>query len=68
MTIRQVSVELVPAAGRALARLRERTGLNAADVVNRALQVYDLVEERTRAGYAWQFLDEYGNGERVTFE
>lgn len=39
----KITVELIPAATAALVTASERTGLNRADTINRALQVYEAV-------------------------
>ncbi|GAA1044454.1 MULTISPECIES: hypothetical protein [Streptomyces] len=44
------SVTLVPPAARAVDDLVEATGLNKADVINRAVQIYAFLEERMREG------------------
>ncbi|MEV6724908.1 hypothetical protein AB0M94_28700 [Streptomyces xanthochromogenes] len=44
------SVTLVPPAVQAVDELVEATGLNKADVINRAVQIYAFLEERRREG------------------
>lgn len=46
----EVTVRLIPEATQALARLAERTGMKKVDVVNRALQIYDYIEEVKQKG------------------
>lgn len=49
-TVGRVNAALIPDAAQALARLIERTGLKQVDVVNRALQVYDLIAGEIHQG------------------
>jgi hypothetical protein len=46
----RITVALVPAAIEARTRLRELTRLSQTDIVNRALQLYDFIEDHIRAG------------------
>lgn len=43
-------VPLTRKAGDDLLRLQERTRLSETDVVNRAITLYEFIDERTRAG------------------
>jgi hypothetical protein len=56
----RVVVGLVSEAAYARDRLKARTGLNAADVNNRALQLYDAIDEELYAGA--ELLLEYPSG------
>jgi hypothetical protein len=57
---------LLPVAAQAMARLVERTGMSKANVVNRALQIYDYIEAETRQGT--QLLLRRPNGEVETLK
>jgi hypothetical protein len=46
----RVTVPLIPKAAAGLLRLQDRTRLSKTDVVNRAITLYEFVDERTRAG------------------
>jgi nucleoid-associated protein YejK len=45
-----LNCKLIPAAAEALTRSVTRTRLSKTDTVNRALQVYDYIEEQLRQG------------------
>lgn len=45
-----IRVALVSKAAVDLARTRERTGLSTTDIVNRAISLYELVDEELDAG------------------
>lgn len=60
-----LAVQLVPLAVAALVELRALTGHSRTDVVNRALQVYALVERERAAGRDVAVLDADGDGYRV---
>jgi hypothetical protein len=46
----RITVALISQAIAARDRLRDRTGLSQTDIVNRALQLYDFVNEKNQAG------------------
>lgn len=46
----RVNVALITDASQALAKLQERTGLKKVDVVNRAVQLYELIDAEIREG------------------
>jgi hypothetical protein len=46
----RINCGLISDASEALARLQDRTGMKRADLVNRALVIYDFVDSETRAG------------------
>jgi hypothetical protein len=46
----RITVALVPKAGMSLQQLHERTGLSKTDLVNRAITLYDFIEESLRDG------------------
>lgn len=46
-------IGLVEEGAAALDAIRERTGFNTADTVNRALQLYDEWEKQQCAGHKW---------------
>jgi hypothetical protein len=46
----RITVALIPKAADELLRLQDRTRLSKTDVVNRAITLYEFVDERTRAG------------------
>lgn len=45
-----LAVPLIRKAGDDLQRLQERTRLSKTDVVNRAITLYEFIDERTRVG------------------
>jgi hypothetical protein len=47
---RHIRVALIPKAWNGLLRLQARTSLSQTDVVNRAITLYEFIDERTRAG------------------
>jgi hypothetical protein len=46
----RITVALIPKVGDELLRLQERTRLSKTDVVNRAITLYEFIDERTRHG------------------
>lgn len=44
------TVALVPKAATDLARTRERTSLTGTDIVNRAISLYDFIDEELHSG------------------
>ena len=46
----RITVPLIPKTWNELLRLQDRTRLSKTDVVNRAITLYEFVDERTRAG------------------
>lgn len=64
----RVNVWLIQEANDALRRLQLRTGLNRADVINRALQVYDYLNEEMFEGKKVLIKDEQtGEVEKIKF-
>ena len=63
----RLSVNLIAPSAEALRDLCETTGLNQTDVVNRALQIYQFINEQQRFGSAVIFRDKEGSHERVRF-
>ena len=63
--VSRVTFGLIPKALTALLRLMTSTGLNRTDVINRAIQVYDLVDQNTGDGYEMVFRDLKTGHERV---
>lgn len=63
-----ITVGLIQAARSALALLKQRTSLNTADVVNRAIVVYDFIElETVNKGKTLLLRDASGQEETITF-
>jgi len=50
LVVDRLSVPLVAGAAEALSRLQARTGMRRADIINRALSVYDFFDAEQRAG------------------
>lgn len=50
MELTRITVNLIPKADTALSNLMARTNLNRTDIVNRALQLYDYIDECTDNG------------------
>jgi hypothetical protein len=50
MTDTTVTVALIPEAAAGLAALQERTSLSRADIVNRAICLYDFIDAEMAAG------------------
>jgi hypothetical protein len=48
--IERITVALIPKAAADLQRLQEKTGLGKTDVVNRAISLYEFVDEKIREG------------------
>ena len=46
----RITVGLIPKAGDDLQRLQDRTSLSKTDLVNRAITLYEFIDERTRTG------------------
>ena len=46
----RITVALIPKAGADLQHLLDKTGLSKTDLVNRAISLYEFVDESTRAG------------------
>ncbi|MFF0733827.1 hypothetical protein ACFYVK_19650 [Streptomyces chartreusis] len=59
------SVTFVPPAAQAVRELMEVTGLNKADVINRAVQIYAFLEDRKRKGSDLLLRSPDGETERV---
>ena len=67
VVVARVNVALVQDASDALEALRSRTGMKKVDIVNRALQLYEFVDEQQRMGSALLFRDSGGSFERIRF-
>lgn len=63
----RVNVALNRDAADALQKLRERTGLKQVDIVNRAIQFYEFIDDQQRRGNTLLFRDNGGSHERVKF-
>ena len=48
--VRMISIALIPKADMDLARIRERADLSVPDIVNRAITLYDFVDEQLASG------------------
>lgn len=59
------SVTFVPPAAQAVRELVEATGLNKADVINRAVQIYAFLEDHRRKGNDLLLRSPDGETERV---
>ncbi|MET0493265.1 MAG: hypothetical protein ABW000_09070 [Actinoplanes sp.] len=59
------SIALIGDAVRALERLQQRTGLKKVDLINRALVVYDLIDEEIRQDKKLILRDTDGGEERI---
>ena len=49
-TAERITVALIPKAGADLQHLQDKTGLSKTDLVNRAVSLYEFIEESMRAG------------------
>ena len=49
-TAERITVALIPKAAEDLQRLQERTSLSKTDIANRAITLYEFIEEQLRAG------------------
>ena len=49
-TKNNITVVLVPKAATELARMRNRTGLSETDILNRAISLYNMVDEARASG------------------
>jgi hypothetical protein len=63
-TARSITVLLVPKVARDLARTRKRARLSNTDIVNRAISLYDFIDEELTAG-AQLLLRRPGSSEKV---
>ena len=61
----RVTVSLLHDASAAMARIRLRTGLTKTDIINRALVLYDFIDDETRKGKQMLLRDEEGYQELV---
>jgi hypothetical protein len=61
----RITIALIPKAGDDLQRLQDRTGLSKTDLVNRAITLYEFVDERIRAGHDVLIRDK-GTGDTQT--
>ncbi|MBX6750438.1 MAG: hypothetical protein IRY85_12350 [Micromonosporaceae bacterium] len=61
----RLTVGLVGDAVRSMDRLRQRTGLKKVDIINRALVIYDLIDEQVRSGGELRIVDANGQSQRV---
>jgi hypothetical protein len=46
----RITVALIPKAATDLQSLQDRTGLSKTDLVNRAISLYEFIDEQTKAG------------------
>lgn len=63
----KVTVTLIPAAQQAVNALTEITGLSRVDCINRAVQLYRVLEEEKLAGKTIRIVDEDGSAETLTW-
>jgi len=61
----RVNVALTPESAEALTKLQSRTKVKKVDLVNRALVIYDFIDEELRAGNRIIIRDEEGNDQLV---
>lgn len=64
-TSERFSITLIPSAVRAVALLMSLTGLSKTDILNRAVQVYEFIEEQKQSGKEILVRDKDGTFERV---
>jgi hypothetical protein len=50
LTVERITVALIPKAGEDLQRLQDRTGLSKTDITNRAIQLYEFIEQQLSEG------------------
>jgi hypothetical protein len=48
--VERITVALIPKAGEDLQRLQDRTSLSKTDITNRAITLYEFIDEQLRAG------------------
>jgi hypothetical protein len=65
IVIRRMTIGLIPAAADALDRIKDRHGYKSVDAVNRALVVYELVDEALAAGKEMRFVSPDGTIELI---
>jgi hypothetical protein len=61
----RINVALVAEAAEALDKLQSRTGLKKVDIVNRALKLYEFIDDEVRAGNKILIRDEEGKDSLV---
>lgn len=66
--IEQVNVKVIPAAATALTAEQIASDMSAADVTNRALQVYHYLMEEIRAGKTLMLRDGTGHYSTIVIE
>jgi hypothetical protein len=49
--VERVTVALIPKAGGDLQRLQDRTGLSKTDLINRAITLYEFIDEQQSTGH-----------------
>lgn len=65
--VSRVNAALLPGPANALAVLMERTGMKKVDVVNRALQIYDFLDEQLGQGKQLVVQQPNGKSHTVSF-
>lgn len=50
VTAERITVALIPKAGQDLQRLLDHTGLSKTDIVNRAIVLYEFIDDQVRVG------------------
>jgi Ribbon-helix-helix protein, copG family len=63
----RLSVTLLPKVVGQLDRLQDRTGLSKTDVINRAISIYDFIDEQTREGRTLLLRNSDGTTQYVQF-
>lgn len=61
----RITVALIPKAVAELQRLQGSTGLSKTDLVNRAISLYQFIDEQTRAGRDLLLQDKKGDTQLV---
>jgi hypothetical protein len=49
-SVERITIALIPKAGEDLQRIQDRTGLSKTDIVNRAISVYEFLEDQIESG------------------
>jgi hypothetical protein len=62
---RRITVALIPKAAAELQHLQDRTDLSKTDIVNRAISLYDFIDQEIRAGRDLLIRDTTGETERI---
>jgi predicted transcriptional regulator len=63
---RRITVALIPKAAAELQHLQDRTSMSKTDIVNRAISLYEFIDEEIRAGHDLLIRDAAtGEAERI---